>query len=367
MNEIVKYHNNLSELPLRRFTAAELDLLMTLCSRCKYHNTDLLTFDFDYLRGLANYKAKDEKQFIKDLCNTNKKLLELNMKLEDETKIVQFVLFTRFLIDKEQRTLEVRVNEEFKYILNELSSNFTRFELAEFVSLKSSYAKACYRQLKRYRDTGFWTVSVERFRELMDIPESYSYSDINKRVLAPIEEELSKVFKNFVIDKEYGSGRGKPLKAYKFFFDEDEKWEPLPDDEPEPKNPAEKNSGFNCPICGQPLVEKVLNDSNCWCHSNGWRENAACKAIFNSIAEIKGYKEPDGSGQEEPEKPKLKIRLLPPEDSNVALDTPKADPDETEKKPTSSLQGIKEKVLNDTSGSMDVGGFFSFFGKKKKK
>lgn len=299
MNEIVKYHNNLSELPLRKFTAAELDLLMTLCSKCKYQDTTLLTLSFDDLKKLANYKAKDEKQFIKDLTNANRKLLELNMRLEDETQIVQFVLFTRFKIDKVNRCLEVKVNKEFKYILNELTNNFTRFELAEFVNLKSSYAKSCYRQLKRYRDTGFWTVSIAQFRELMDIPESYQMKEITRKVLIPIEEELSAVFKYFTIERKHGPGRGRPVIALEFHFKAEEKWEPLPDEEVSAESIIENSSGFTCPRCGQPLVEKTINGSNCWCHSDGWKENAACKEIFNSVAEIQGF-------EEHPVKKKLK-------------------------------------------------------------
>lgn len=287
MNEIVKYHNDLSELPLRKFTSAELDLLMTICSRCKYKNTTMLKFTFNDLKKLADYKAKDERQFIRDLANTNQKLLGLNMRLEDESQIVQFVLFTEFIIDKKNRNLQIKVNEKFTYILNELTSNFTRFELDEFVQLKSSYAKSCYRQLKRYKDTGFWFISLEKFKKLMDVSEVYTLTNLDKRVLKPIDTELSKVFKHFTIEKKYGSGRGKPVIGFEFRFTPEPPWEPLT--ETDKKNYKETN--FVCPDCGQGLVEKVINGSNCWCHVDGYKSDATCSRIFNSVAEIEGYKE----------------------------------------------------------------------------
>lgn len=288
MNEIVKYHNDLSDLPLRKFNAAELDLLMTICNKCKYQGTNALKFGFEDIKNLADYKAKDERQFIKDLDNTNKKLLELNMRFENEEKIVRFVLFTEFTIDKTNRKLEVKVNEKFSYILNELTSNFTRFELEEFVQLKSSYAKACYRQLKRYRDTGFWSVSIDKFRRILDVPKSYRSSELNAQVLKPIREELCHYFKHLVVEPKYEKKRGCPLKGYEFHFDPEPKWEPLELDHPKKEY---KETCFICPECGQPLVEKVVNGSNCWCHIDGYKNDATCRRIFNSVAEIEGYKE----------------------------------------------------------------------------
>lgn len=288
MNEIVKYHNDLSELPLRKFTSAELDLLMTICSKCKYQDTALMKLSFNELERLADYKADNKKRLAEDIRRTNKKLLELNIMLHDAEnpgRTVQFALFTRFITDEKTQTLEVKVNEEFKYILNELTSNFTRFELDEFVQLRSSYAKACYRQLKRYRDTGFWAVSLERFKELMDIPKSYTLTNLDKRVLKPIDNELSKVFKKFTIEKKYGTGRGKPVIGLEFYFTSERPWEPLAD----PDEKSYKETGFVCPDCGQALVEKVINGSNCWCHIDGYKNDATCRRIFNSVAEIEGY------------------------------------------------------------------------------
>ena len=48
-----------------------------------------------------------------------------------------------------KRTLTVSVNSRFSFLLNDLTSQFTRFELAEFTALRSSYAKECYRRLEQ--------------------------------------------------------------------------------------------------------------------------------------------------------------------------------------------------------------------------
>lgn len=303
--EMVKYHNDLSDLSLRNFTAAELDILMALCNRLRSKKTAVCKFDFSELRELTKSTEKHDKRFADNIRRTNKKLLELNMMLHDEEhpgRTVQFALFKRFVTDENTQTLEISVNEEFAYILNDLDQEFTRFELEEFVGLKSSYSKACYRQLKRFRDTGKWLVSLEDFRRLLDVPKSYNLSKLNEKVLKPIQEELPTHFDNFRIVKKHGKGRGKPIIGFEFHFDPqedlftaDERKEIFEHGKPAAEERATyKPTGIICPICSQELYEKEIQGGIRWCHIDGWKEDAPCRVIFNSIAEIKGYSEMPG-------------------------------------------------------------------------
>ncbi len=135
---------------------------------------------------------------------------------------MQFTLFSGFETDWKTAKLLVEVNPRFSFLLNDLTSQFTRFELAEFTALKSSYSKECYRRLKQYRQTGVWKVSIDEFRRLLDVPESYQARDLNKRVLKPIQDELGPLL-NLVAHKKFqkrGSGRGgRSLVGFEFEFD----------------------------------------------------------------------------------------------------------------------------------------------------
>ena len=117
------------------------------------------------------------------------------------------------------------VNEDFFFLLNQLTSNFTRFELKEFVTLKSSYTKEFYRRIKQFRKTGFWKCSIEEFRNLLDIPQKYRIIDIDKYVLKPIMKELGEEY-NLKIEKKYGftGGRGRSrVVGFEFRFLKDSK------------------------------------------------------------------------------------------------------------------------------------------------
>ena len=221
-NEIVKYSNQFNAQALRKFTALDLDLLMAIAARVRDQEIDEVTFTFEELRRLAHVKKNlTDKELAARIVEVNDRLLACRFKFQDDSRTVQFTLFSGFETDWKTRKLLIAVNPRFSFLLNDLTSQFTRFELAEFTALKSSYAKETYRRLKQYRQTGVWKVSIEEFRRLLDVPESYQTCDLNKRVLKPIQDELGPLL-NLVVHKKFrkGAGRGRrSLAGFEFEFD----------------------------------------------------------------------------------------------------------------------------------------------------
>ena len=216
MNEIVKYHNDLSnQIIIKTLNANELNFFMAICSKMRDKETEEIVFTFKNLKELVKWTSNDNKDFIKSLENTNRKLIALNFRFEDEIEIVQFVLFPTFTINKDMKTLTVAVNKKFAFLLNNLSSNFTRFELENFTILQSKYSKYLYKELMKFKSTGYMIMSIEEFRNKLDIPIKYRMSEINKFVLKPIEQEIPNILKGFKIDK---IKKGKSIEKIEFSF-----------------------------------------------------------------------------------------------------------------------------------------------------
>ncbi|CRH60171.1 replication protein [Chlamydia trachomatis] len=227
MNEIVKYNNQMNEVNFKDFNVIELDLLMTICSKMREQGLKIIEFSFEQLKKISNYDPKQSnKKFIKDLEKTYDKLIKLNFKIGDDVNFTKFVLFNEYTVKGDNGTITIGVNPKFYFVLNELTSNFTRFELKEFIDLKSKYSKECYRKLKQFRKTGMWTVEIEEFRRILDIPEKYRMSEINRIVLKTIETELSPLFKNLQIEKikKKGAytGRGNKVTHIVFTFEKED-------------------------------------------------------------------------------------------------------------------------------------------------
>ena len=221
MNEIVKYHNNFNSVALKNFNGVEIDLLMAICSKLKNEDINEIKLEFSDLRRMVNSKHRGELRFIQNLEQMYKKLLNLSIRIETEDKITNFILFTKYEILKKQKIIIIKINEEFKFLLNKLINNFTRFELNEFISLKSNYSKEIYRRLKQFKHTGIWKIKMNNFRELLNIPEKYRMSEIDKKVLKISMKELNKYFNNFKIIK---IKKGRKIEFLEFKFVPEKKY-----------------------------------------------------------------------------------------------------------------------------------------------
>lgn len=223
----VRYKNELNLVPMRNFDSVEMNLFFSICAKMKDKGLSKVQFTFEDLRELSAYKPTSIKRFSDDLEAVYNKMLQLTYRTEEAGIREKFVLFTGYRIDENNQTVDISVNPELAYIINELSSEFTKFELQEFTGIRSSYAKTMYRLLKQYRSTGFYIVKIEDFREILSIPNSYQMSDIDKQVLKPIKNELSEFFDPLKI-KKIKARKGNRIAMIEFRFKEKQEFEPVP-------------------------------------------------------------------------------------------------------------------------------------------
>ena len=212
---------------MRNFDSVEMNLFFSICAKMKDKGLSKVQFTFEDLRELSAYKPTSIKRFSDDLEAVYNKMLQLTYRTEEAGIREKFVLFTGYRIDENNQTVDISVNPELAYIINELSSEFTKFELQEFTEIRSSYAKTMYRLLKQYRSTGFYKVKIEDFREILSIPNSYQMSDIDKQVLKPIKNELSEFFEPLKI-KKIKARKGNRIAMIEIRFKEKQEFEPVP-------------------------------------------------------------------------------------------------------------------------------------------
>ncbi|HDC8335839.1 TPA: RepB family plasmid replication initiator protein [Staphylococcus aureus] len=218
--ETVVYKNEMNLVPLRRFTATEINLFFAMCNKLKEQDTNTLRLSFDELKKLSNYspETRNINRFANDLDNVYKKMLNLTIRYEDDDVIERFVLFNHYIIHKREQYLEISTSSNLKHILNSITNNFTKFELKEMTRLKSTYSKNMFRLLKQYKHTGYLKIHIDDFKNRLDIPKSYRMTDINKNVFKPIIIELGSIFNNLTINK-IKAKKGRKIEWIEFTFD----------------------------------------------------------------------------------------------------------------------------------------------------
>lgn len=217
----VKYQNELNLVPLKNFNAKEMDLFFALCARMKDKGVHDVQFSFEELKELSDYKMTATKAFVNDLDNLYSKMLQLTYKEglfdnEDEG-FRRFVLFTGFEVSTKKKIVTVNVNPKLEGVLNGLTTEFSRFELTAFTTIRSTYAKTLFRLLMQYRSTGYYVVSIEDFRELLDIPNYYQMGNIDQKVFKPAMKELNNYFEDLEITK-IKAKKGNKIAKLEFTF-----------------------------------------------------------------------------------------------------------------------------------------------------
>ncbi|MGL5458691.1 MAG: replication initiation protein, partial [Cetobacterium sp.] len=203
MGKVIEYDSKMNELNFGKFKEKELDLFFSICYKMKNEGLNEVTLTFQELKELSNYSNRNLDRFIKDLESTYDKMLNIKIRTETKTTITKIILFTRYHIEKEDRTVRIKIHEDGKYLLNDIEK-FTKFDLMEFVSLKSSYAKNMFKMLKQFdnEDSYNWyQIKLDDFIELMGIPKYYKMGNIDQRVLSPILEQLKPYFPKLKLEK----------------------------------------------------------------------------------------------------------------------------------------------------------------------
>lgn len=213
MKDLVKYHNDINKIPLRNFTEKEIDLLFSFIFKMREMKDDILEIDIKELCKLSGIKSRSKPRIYNQLEKTYNKILNLDMRIETETSILRFNLFRYYDIKKDKNTVEIQIESKFKYLLNELIGNYTKFELEQLVSFKSSYSKNIFRLLKQFESSKFFIMPLEEFKRLLCIPETYRNYDIDRRVFKPSMEELRPIFPNLKLEK---IKKGRKLEQVKF-------------------------------------------------------------------------------------------------------------------------------------------------------
>lgn len=280
--KIIKYHNDLNLISFAGFKEKELNLFFTICYKLKEKGTGTVNFNFIELQEFIEVKNKKTrlKEYILEL---NKKLLNLNQQIEIEKNVfLNFVLFTTLKSDFNKNELEVSVNKPFLYILNNLVEKYTRFDLLDFVSLKSAYSKILFRLLKQWETKKEKTFCIDEFKFLLGVPKSYTTANFNERVLKQVMKELSPVFNNLQIEK---IKTGKKITSLKFIWESKKDTKIIFE-----KIELEITEYLYSAICKarkNRFIEKILKDENVETLLHIFTEDELVKGLNFSYKEIK--------------------------------------------------------------------------------
>lgn len=281
MKDLVKYHNDLNTISIKNWNAEEMNFFFGIISKIRDKGTKEMTLNTAEIKELINYTDRNYR-WVANLDKVTDKIAGLRYVERTSKRIANFALFQRFIIDIENKTLNIKVSDDFEYIVNKLTKNFTVYELAEFTNLKSVYSKTMYRILKQRRTVGNKEIEIKAFRELLDIPKTYNISSINRAVIGPIRKELPQYFVNFKVKAIKANTQGTPVIAYRFTWT------------PEKVNAWDPNKYNKIPSKKQTYKKKRYRSKNGSAEAKKFAERAREERFARMLAE----KEQGQTGEE---------------------------------------------------------------------
>lgn len=205
---------------MRNWTKDEMDFFFSIIAKLRDEGTREVKFVKHDLLKLANSSIRHKKRFADTIESLIKHCLNMYYFERTSNSMAGFALFSRFKAnwtdDYSEINLTVKVTEEFDYIINKLDSSFTQYELKEFTQIRSTYAKTVYRLLKQWRTIGRKEYPIEEFKILLDTPEKYGPSEIDKNVLAAVMRELPQFFPGLKVKKIKANTKGSRVIGYLF-------------------------------------------------------------------------------------------------------------------------------------------------------
>lgn len=226
---IVKYSNDFALRPWGELTAFQQDILACLIVTLRERHVEKIVLSISKLEKLMRRRIKKDR-ISKQIERMNSVITSIKAEYEDEEVAGEFVVFTGVWREKKTGDIVIDVNPKYMHLFNKLGNKYLAWDLAEHISLPTTYSKTLYRYLSFYAGTGWWYVPVEEFRERMNIPDKYDTRRIMDNVILPsvniLREELPGKFGDLMVER---IKEGVRITAFRFAFtpfrnEEDEPW-----------------------------------------------------------------------------------------------------------------------------------------------
>lgn len=318
--DIVKYRNEFNLTNINVMDKIEMDILFTICSKITKNKSMETELDFDELEEKAFLTTRDysTSKSLRKLKSLADKITNIKFVIDKKTSFDMMTLFNRFTANEEDKKITVSLNPCFAHYLFDIPEKigFSKFELEQFIFLKSKYSKTLFRFfLENY--TGKWVIDFQKFKEILDFPTSYS----NGRILEYIKNILPELentgyFSNIEMDYTTRNRQGRPIKdiIFSYIINKEKALEAQGQQKLDYELATEevvkvnhvlgvdenlKVTGktethtetkvLNCPRCGGNLITKTKKDGgkyHCCTNSRYWKLGSADCDFYENIENV---------------------------------------------------------------------------------
>ena len=218
-NYLIRYDNSINSMFPVDLTKLEMNAFMYILSGFNGNDNDELVIPYQKIREIIRYNpkrtAKDFEEMLEKLC---KKLKQVTLLIGNDKEDGDYCVFPTFIRNWYEQHLTVALNPHARQLLN-IPKCYTQFDIREFISLKSKAAKFIFINLKQFRSTGIWHVSMAEFKKRLGAG-TYSNNNCIQKLIIPAIAELNDrgIFDSLDYKIESERSPGSPVRSVVFTF-----------------------------------------------------------------------------------------------------------------------------------------------------
>ena len=191
---LVVKHNELLRDTRYELSTTEQKILIYLISKVNKDDKELRKIKFslsEYCQITGIQKGGEAysrlRETIRDLSNKS-----WWIQIDDDHERLFRWIYGEPEIDKRGGVIEIELSPTLEPYLIGLQANFTKYELINVLTLRSSNSIRLYELFKSYLWQHHWVVEVEEFRRLLNVENKYKeFKNLNRQVIKPALEEIN--------------------------------------------------------------------------------------------------------------------------------------------------------------------------------
>ena len=217
-NKLVIQANTLIEASYK-LKPSQQKFLRVMASMIDFGDEDFKMYEFKVSELMELYGIKDQSKYS-EIPKQTKELMGNVLTFKDEKSEVLVPFLSFYKHEKGEGTIKVQFHPFLKpfYLYLNKENPFTKYQLKNIVSLKSTYSIRFYELLKQYEGIKSRILTIEELRQIFKIePSEYiRYNDFKRKVILQAQKELAlKTDINFDFEE---IKTGRKVTALKFYI-----------------------------------------------------------------------------------------------------------------------------------------------------
>ena len=194
-NALARAQHNL-KLPEKRIVAIALTKINSKASKLDYKHEQSRTIKISAKEYQKVAGLKNRRNAYRDIIVISKTLMKKQLTIKSNTITGKKTTTINWIAAIEYETgrgeVKITFTDKIMPYLCAIENRFTEYALTEAAGIKSIYSWRMLEFLTSWSTgkEGQRTISIEKFREMMETPTSHKNGDITKKIIEPAIKEL---------------------------------------------------------------------------------------------------------------------------------------------------------------------------------